>query len=196
MSLTVRDQIDFGRTLDMGLTVDEAVNFIIEALEDLLKPRWCGQSIVACMIVIQFDHNSAESLINKNHLFGTTIVAFLTAKRTITDIETLASTWSKCECSYGAIAPHGGAVLVHHPAHHLVAAMFPILAKRFADPEYHNSGMSRIVRFGDNALKMVADCFAQFFIDAVSKVKPFSVAKGRHPEIWPATPKDLIPFGA
>src|ERR1700735_4135 len=99
MSLTVRDQIDSGRTLEMGLTVDEAVSFIIEALKDPLKPRWCGQSIVTSMIVIQFGHNSAESL---------------TAKRTITDIETLASTWSKCECSYGAIAPHGGAVLVHH----------------------------------------------------------------------------------
>jgi hypothetical protein len=191
MGLTVRDQVDPERTLDMGVTVDEAVSFIVEALEDPLKPRWCGQSIVACMIVIQLDHNSAESLINKNHLFGATIVAFLTAKRSIADIETLSSTWSNCECSYEAVANHGGAI----PVHHLVAGICPILEKLSADPDNRSRGMGKMGRFGDNALKMVADRFAQFFVDAVSKVKPFSVAKGRHPEIWPPTPKDLIPFG-
>src|ERR1700683_2440830 len=108
MSLTVRDQVDPESTFDIGISVDEAVAFIVEALEDPLKPRWCVQSIVACMTVIQFDHNSAESLINGNHLFGATIVAFLTAKRSIADIEALASTWSKCECSYGAVIRHGG----------------------------------------------------------------------------------------
>jgi len=45
-------------------------------------------------------------------------------------------------------------------------------------------------------LGVVVEYFVNFFEDAVTKVKPFSVAKGRHPEIWPSTPKDLIPYGA
>jgi hypothetical protein len=191
MSLTVRNQVDPERTLDMGVTVDEAVSFIVEALKNPLKPRWCGQSIVACMIVIQNDHDSAEFLINKNHLFGASIVAFLTAKRSIADIETLSSTWSNCECSYDAVTNHGGAI----PVHHLVAAICPILEKFSANPDNRSRGMGRMGRFRDNPLKMVASGFAQFVVDAVRKVKPFSVAKGRHPEIWPPTPKDLIPFG-
>jgi hypothetical protein len=191
MKPTVREQFDPEHTLELGVTADEAVSFIVEALKDPLKPQWCGQSIVACMIVIQLDHNSAESLINKNHLFGATIIAFLTAKRSIADIESLES-WSNCQCSYGAVTDHGGALRVHG----LVAQICPILEKLHADPENHNRGMGRMGRFGNSALKMMADRFVQFLIDAVSKVKPFSVAKGRHPQVWPATPTDLTPFGA
>src|SRR5882762_6309501 len=64
--LTVRDECDPGHTLDLGVTVDEAVSFIVEALEDPLNPRWCGPSITACMVVIKMDHNTAEALINGN----------------------------------------------------------------------------------------------------------------------------------
>jgi hypothetical protein len=41
----------------------------------------------------------------------------------------------------------------------------------------------------------VVEHLAGFIVDAVSKVKPFDVAKGRHPGIWPTTPNDLIPYG-
>jgi hypothetical protein len=64
MSLTIRDQCDPDHSFDMGVTVDEAICFIIEALEDPLNPRWCASCIIACMTVIRLDHNTAESLIN------------------------------------------------------------------------------------------------------------------------------------
>ena len=43
-----------------------------------LNPCWCGSCIMGCMIVIKADHNTADTLINANHLFGSTILAFLT----------------------------------------------------------------------------------------------------------------------
>lgn len=100
-----------------GVTVDEAVSFIVEALKDPLNPRWCGSCIVACMIVIEVDHNTAGTLINANHLFGSTIPAFITAKRTIATIEALVSSWSKCNCPYVDVTDHGVAI------HHLVARL-------------------------------------------------------------------------
>jgi hypothetical protein len=70
----------------------------------------------------------------------------------------------------------------------------------------HFSDMEKVIndsseradrRFGDkvDVLWSVVDRLARFFADIVIKVKPSSVAKGRHPELWPTTPKDLIPYG-
>lgn len=190
MSLTIRDKHDPEHTLDLGVTVDEAVSFITEAFANPLNPRWCAPCIVACMIVIQLDHNSAESLINGNHLFGSAIIAFLSAERSITAMEALASNWCKCKCSYADVTRHVSAKSVHH----IVAGMEPVLAKLSTDPKLRNRAIGR---FGDrvDVLGTMMEHLARFFVDAVSKVKPFSVAKGRHPEIWPTTPKDLIPYG-
>jgi hypothetical protein len=87
------------------------------------------------MLVIQLDHNTAETLINGNHLFGLTIIAFLTAKRSLTAIETLLSRWSKCSCSYADDTDHGGALAV--AVHRIVNGIAPILAKLSGDPKYH-----------------------------------------------------------
>jgi hypothetical protein len=187
MSLIIRDTHDPGHNkLDLGVTVDEAVSFIVETLEDPLKPRWCGPCITACMVVIQLHHDTAEAVINKNHILGSTIAVFLTAKRSIADIEALASCWSKCRCSIAEISSHRSAGQLHY----IVVGMVPVLAKISAN--YRAIG-----RFGDtvDVLGAVVENFARFFMDAVRKAKPFSVAKGRHPEIWPATPTDLIPYG-
>ena len=187
MSLIIRDTHDPGHNkLDLGVTVDEAVSFIAETLEDPLNPRWCGPCITACMVVIQLHHDTAEVVINKHHILGSTIVAFLTAKRSIADIEALASRWSKCRCSIAEISSHASAGRLHY----IVVGMMPVLAKISAS---HRA----VGRFGDkvDVLGVVVENFARFFMDAVSKVKPFSVAKGRHPEIWPTTPTDLIPYG-
>jgi hypothetical protein len=193
MSLTptIRDTHDPEHTLNLGVTVDEAVSFIVKALEDPLNPRWCGSCIVACMIVIELDHNTADTLINANHLFGSTILAFLTAKRTIATIEALVSSWSKCKCSYGDVTDHGNSAVT---IHRLVARLEPVFAQLSVDPELRKRAVSR---FGNKVtiLGMVIEHFAQFFVDAASKVKPFTVAKGRHPEIWPVVSKDLIPYG-
>ena len=189
MKLSLHDEIDPDHTVDLGITVDEAVSFIVEALEDPLNPRWCGPCIAACMVVIKFHHDTAETLINRNHLFGSTIVAFLTAKRSIADIEALEARWSVCKCSLDHITGHGGAVAVHCV---VMATMNPALEVLSADPRNRAVG-----RFGDrvDVIWSVVDHLARFLADAIVKVKPFSVAKGRHPEIWPNSPKDLIPYG-
>lgn len=173
MSLIVRETHQSDPTFDVGFTVDEAIAFIIEALEDPLNPRWCAASVMVCAFVIH-DQNAPESLLNANHLFGSTIVAFLTAKRSIADIKTLDSRWSNCSCSYADITNHGRAMLIHR----VVAATAPTFTIEKIEP-----------------LHKVVDTFALYFEDAVIKMKPFSVAKGRHPEIWPTTPQDLIPYG-
>jgi hypothetical protein len=191
MSLTTRDVFDPDHTLDMGVTVDEAISFIVEALEDPLNPRWCALCILACTMVIKLDHNTAESLINKNHPFGSTIVAFLTAKRSAVEIEALASRWSTCSCTSSNVFGNGLSMRVHTSK--IVVGMMPVLA-RFSDPKNHNLAKGRFKDKIDVFGTMV-EHLAEFFEDAVDKVKPFSLAKGRHPEIWPATPTDLIPYG-
>jgi hypothetical protein len=190
MNLTVRDKYDAKPTevIDLGVTLDEAVSFIIEALEDPLNPRWCGPSISACMMVIRH-HNTAGTIINGNRLFGSAIVAFLTAKRSIATIETLASRWYTCECSHAAIKGHGIAVAAHE-----LAEVTPIIMTLSTLPENQQRAFGR---FGDknDVLRAMIERFVEYLEDAVRKVKPSSVAKGRHPEIWPATPRDLIPYG-
>jgi hypothetical protein len=41
---------------------------------------------------------------------------------------------------------------------------------------------------------MVIEHFAQFFVDAASKVKQFSVVKVHHADTWPVVSEDLIPY--
>jgi hypothetical protein len=190
MSLTTRDMYDPDHILDMGVTVDEAISFIVEALEDPLNPRWCALCIMACMVVIKLDHDTAESLINKHHSFGSTIVAFLTAERSVAEIEALASRWSTCGCSSNVF---GSGISLR--VHRIVVGMVPVLASLSAEPENRNRANGR---FKDKVdiFGTVVERLAEFFEDAVGKVKPFSLAKGRHPEMWPATPTDLIPYGA
>jgi hypothetical protein len=162
-------------------TVDDAIPFIIEALEDPLKPRWCASSIIASMVVIDHANHPIETLINANHLFGSTIVAFLTAKRSAKDIRTLVSRWSKCSCSYADITRQDKVEKIHV----VVDSMAATLPKFIAD-----------LKFGEvRYLQRVVQKFAHYFEAAVTKVKPLSVAQGRHPKIWPASPKDLIPYG-
>jgi hypothetical protein len=184
MSLILRDL--HNGPLALGVTVSKAISFIVEALEDPLNPRWCAPCITACIMVLMPDPDGDDTdeignIISRNHLFCSTIVAFLTAKRSIAAIEKLSSRWSKCSCSHADIIDHGLAM----PIHQLVARMH-ILAD--GDP-----------RFGKDSkiytLKTITRNFAQFFEDAVKKVKRSSIAKGRHPEIWPATLKDIIPYG-
>ena len=181
MSLTLQDTLSSQSTL--GVTVNDAISFVEEALEDPLNPRWCAPSIMACLVVIQPDPNKNDSdvlqtLIRRNHLFGSTIVAFLTAERSIAAIEALASRWSKCSCSNADIADHGTAMLIHH----IVVGMMPFLS-------------SDHPRFYNDALQSVVQNFVGLFESAVREVKPFSIAKGRHPEIWPPTPQTIIPYG-
>lgn len=191
MSLTVRDP---SRTLHtptpdrhgVGFNVNEAISFIVEALKDPLNPRWCAPSIIACMVVIQpdvvngDDIDELEALVNRNHQFGTTIIAFLTAKRSLADIESLASRWSECSCSYDN---NTMAMLVHQ----ICATMCPMI--RIAS-ERRRGKEGKFKTF-----EAVVRNFARFFENAVRNVKPFSISKGRHPEIWPVTPKDIIPYG-
>jgi len=142
------------------------------------------------MTVIKLDHDTAESLINKYHTFGSTIVAFLTVERSVEDIEALASRWSRCDCSSNAF---GNDLCMR--MHRIVVGMVPVLAQFNADPKNRNRAGGRFKDRIDIFGTMV-EHLSGFFEDAVDKVKPFSIAKGRHPEIWPATPTDLIPYGA
>jgi hypothetical protein len=174
----------------MYATVDEAIAFIVEALKDPLNPRWCAPSIVGCMVMIQPDTAEGddtaklEALINRNHLFGSTIVAFLTAERSLTAINGLASGWSKCNCSYADFIDNLDAM----PIHQTLTSMVSEHMTSNSNVKYGKDGKFDV-------LKGVVRNFARFFESAVGRVKPLSISKGRHPEIWPATPKDIIPYG-
>ena len=93
------------------------------------------------MVVIQLHHDT-----------GSTIVAFIIAKRSITDIEALASRWSKCRCSIAEISSQGSAGRLHY----IVVGMMPVLAKISAS---HRD----VGRFGDKAdvLGVVVENFAR-----------------------------------
>ena len=188
MSLTLRNTLDFGHEIDFVDIADEAISFLVEALDNPLNPRWCGPSLAACTIVIKADDRTTESLANGNHLFGSTIIAFLTAERSLTDIETLDNHWAICTCSPSDVIGHNHADLMHR----LFADMSVSFGGMMTDPSKRAGG-----RFGDklDVLWSVVDQLARFLADIISKVKPSSIAKGRHPEIWPTTPKDLIPYG-
>jgi hypothetical protein len=164
--------------IDFGISADGAVAFLVEALEDPLNPRWCGQCTMAGILVIKLDHNSAESVINKNHLFGSTIVSFLTAKRSSAEIETLESSWSQCNCSVADVIGHRGALALHR----IIDVVQPTVARG-----QHNKL---------EVVGTVVEKLLEFFEDATSNAKPFSIAVCRHPRIWPAKPTDLIPYGA
>ena len=77
---------------------------------------------------------------HSHHIFSSTILAFLTAKRTVTTIEALVFSWSKCKCSYADVTDHGnGAVAVHR----LVARLEPVFAQLSVDPELRKRAVSR-----------------------------------------------------
>jgi hypothetical protein len=76
-SLTLPNAPDLGLELDVGLLADEAIAFLVEALEDPLKPRWCGPSVAACTIAIKADGRTTGNLLDGNYLFCSTIIAFL-----------------------------------------------------------------------------------------------------------------------
>lgn len=166
----------------LGVSVDEAISFMMDALRDPLKPGWCGPCIMACLLVIQpdpvEDPDRLATLINRNHLLCSTIVAFLTVKRSITAMEKLASCWSKCGCSYADSS-------IAMSLHKLVVIMTNITSR---NPEYSEDGKA-------DALEVVVRNFARFVQAALDKAKPSSLTKGRHPEIWPTTPTDIIPYG-
>jgi hypothetical protein len=182
------DTFDLRHELDVGDVTEQAIAFLVDALEDPLQPRWCGPAVAACMLVIKADERTTENLVNGNHLLGSTIIAFLTAERSLADIETLDDHWAVCGCSSSHVIGHKRAELMHR----LFAHMGPSVASLISDPSNSAGG-----RFGDkiDVLWIVVDQFARFLSDIVCKVKAFSIAKGRHPEIWPTSPKDLIPYG-
>lgn len=176
---------------DMGVTVAEAVSFIVEAIKDPHKPRWCGPCIMSCFVVIRIHHEDMEIVVKRNHSLGSAVVAFLTAKRSTADIEALDAHWARCQCSQADIRGNNTAMAVHV----IVAGLGPTLGVLNSDPANHNRAIGR---YKDNVdmIGVVIHGLVQFLEDALHHVKPLSLAKGRHPEVWPATPSDLIPYGA
>jgi hypothetical protein len=184
MSLTLHDCYD--NAPFMGVAVYEAISFIVEALKDPLNPSWCLPSILACILVInpdlpegQDDGEEREALINRNHPFAAAIVAFITVQRSVSSIKKLANRWSKCNCAYTGISAHDPAMRIHQ-----IVTMMGINRGR---PYGEDGNMDEIETIVRN--------FSQWIEGAIVKVKPFSIAKGRHPDLWPATPKDIIPYG-
>lgn len=172
-----------------GVTVAEAVSFIVEALRDPHNPRWCGLGVMSCFVVIRSHHENVGDVVKQNHSLGSTIMTFLTAKRSIADIESLDAVWAVCRCSQAEIKSNDIATAVHvivsHIGSHLSTHCFDLNRNR------------PFGRFGNKA-DTTASIFHNlvcFLDNALRLAKPFSVAQGRHPEFWPATPNDLIPFG-
>lgn len=188
--MRIRDQLDPGHTLDFGVTVDQGVSFILDALEDPLNPRWCGPSLMGSVIVIQFYHSSTDSLAKLNHAFGSALVAFFTVKRSTTDMEELDSRWGTCRCSPAAIRANSVAAQLHY----LAAGFAPVIAKVVSD---RPDDKEVVGRFGDrvDTIGTLVDHLVGFLADSLREVKPMRVAQGRRPDIWPATPKDLTPYG-
>jgi hypothetical protein len=182
-SLTLPSTLELRPELDTGVFTDEAISFLVEALEDPLKPRWCGPSIAASTEVICVDDRTTKSLVNGNHLFGSTIIAFLTAKRSLIDLETLNDSWAVCRCSSEDVIGDNHAELMHHFA--AAASLTRLIT---------DSSPGRFGRKVD-VLWTVAKQLACFLSQIFGDVKPFTIAKGRYAEIWPTVPQDLIPYG-
>jgi len=127
---------DIGHELNIGLLANEAITFLVEALENPLRPRQCGPSIAACMMAIKADGRTTGNLLNGNYLFCSTIIAFLTAKCSLVDIEALDHHWAICRCSSSDVMGHNHAELMHD---------------HFADMEkvIHDSRKCTGRRFGD-----------------------------------------------
>jgi hypothetical protein len=178
---------------NLKVTIAEAVSFIVEALRDPQSPRWCAPGVMACFTVLRIYHKYGNhdlgDIVEQSHSFGSTMVAFLTAERSIADIESLDAVWAPCQCSQADIKSNNVVTEVHSLGSQIVADF---------RTRSHNLNDSRPYgRFGNKA-DIIASVFhniVHFLCEGIERVKPFSIARGRHPEIWPAAPNDLIPFG-
>jgi hypothetical protein len=122
------------------------------------------------------------------------VVAFVTAKRSTTDFEALDARWARCKCSQTDVRNHSNAAAIHTVVSILETPY------RIVESEAERGQGIATGRFG-NKIDMLGAVFRNFvhFLDNALdnlNAKAFSVARGRHPEIWPATPKDVIPYGA
>jgi len=170
--MTKQELYSEARARNPDITVDEAVSFFVHALKDPLNPLSCGPCMVGCMLVIQPDHDNIETLLKKYHAFWSTAISFLTAKRSAKDIETLDRQWSQCRCTG---IDNNVAGRLHLFVHSMV---------------------SWSVSYGpDGGLGVLVNSLIMLFTVTVNAVKAISIAKGRHPKMWPVSPRDLIPFG-
>jgi hypothetical protein len=128
--------------------------------------------MVGCLLVIQPDHDNIEALLRTYHTFWSTALAFLTVKRVSADVEALDRNWAQCGCLY---------------THNIMAAKIHSLA---------NSMINWTTTRGQHGgLGILINHLVLTFTATINAVKTVSVAKGRHPEVWPASPKDLMPHG-
>lgn len=155
-----------------GVTIDDAVTFFVDALQDPWEPRWCGPCLVGCMLVIQPGPDNVESHLRQYHNFWSTAIAFLTAKRTLPELNALEERWGFCTCGSNTDS--------------VVAAKLHYIAGVFNWSK--SSG-------GQGGLGLLIDHLALMFTVTVESVKTVSIAKGRHPDVWPASPTDLMPYG-
>jgi hypothetical protein len=189
--MSVRGMQNPLETPDLGVTVEEAISFIVEALKDPYNPRWCAPCIVSCILIIRLHHQSVGGIVKRNHSLCSSVVSFVTAKRSAADIEALDAHWARCECSQIDTRGNNNATAIHA----VVSGLETTQRIVASDP---NHGQDEAIgRFG-NEIDVIGAVFhnlVQFLDHALRKAKAFSIAKGRHPEIWPATPKDVIPYG-
>lgn len=153
---------------------DQLVEFYVDALEDPLKPRWCGPSILQCIVTLRDKINLTE-LMYDHHIFWSTAIKFLTVKRTTEDIQSLDATWSYCRCDLGVNVI---ATRIH--------GQFRETRSRRARRDHRIAH----VKLSDT-MKHIIWPFAHLNSMTDSK----KVARGTRPDYWPTSPMDLMPFG-
>jgi hypothetical protein len=167
--MSVHDLYGDARAANPGVTVDDAVAFLVHTLKDPCNPLSCGPSAVAAILVIQPDDDNIEHLLKSYHTLFSTAISFLSADRSLRDMEALERRWGLCRCATMGSDVEAG---LHMLAHSLISWE------------------------GPSGFRLLIDYFVALFAITVPSVNAVRIAKGRNAKMWPVSPGDLIPYSA
>lgn len=153
------------------ISVEDAINVFVDGLKDPFKPRFCGECLVGCLLIIYPSVTGTQD-IRANHSFWSTAISFLTVDRPPGSIDALDRHLSQCNCRVDSDR---------------IVDMLHLLTRsivKFSSKLGPSGSLGAIIAQLNNA-----------FAHIMKPVKSFKVAKGRHTEIWPSSPHDLMPHG-
>jgi hypothetical protein len=167
----IEDLYSSARAAGHGVAVHDAVAFFVQALKDPCNPLSCCPSVVAAFLVIQPNPNNIEHLLKSYHTLWSTAISFLSADRSLQDMEALEDRWGHCRCKTSAFGVDGR---LHTLAESLISWNAP------GSP--------------DSAFSVFINTLVALFATTFNSVNAVRIAKGRNSKMWPVSPGDLIPY--
>lgn len=155
-----------------SIPIKDAIDVFVQGLQDPFEPSYCGVCIVGCILAIYPSLMRTQDIPTIHHSFWSTAISFLTVNRPPGYIEVLALRLSQCTC------PTGRGTTIDKL--HLLTKSFSIFNSR---------------RGVLGSLAIIVVQLNNMFGRLLKQVKPTTVAKGRHTELWPTSPHDLVPHG-